>query len=279
MVPSFLARERTVAGPGYSRWLIPPAALAVHLCIGQVYATSVYKTALVAALRHQPHRDRDDLLDRDRDARALRGRLRHLGRHPRPARRDVRRRVLLEPSASWSARSASRPASCGWSTSATACIGGIGLGHRLHLPGVHADQVVPGPPGPGHRHGDHGLRRRRAHRQPAERPADGALRHVVRRHRPHVGARAATRSTMLFVTLGIVYFWLHDVRRLHGAGARRRLEAPRAGTPRRWPRSRWSRPRASRPRTRSGRRSSGCCGRCSSATSPPASASSSRPPR
>ncbi|MCW2793094.1 MAG: Major Facilitator Superfamily transporter [Nocardioides sp.] len=47
MVPSFLARERTVAGPGYSRWLIPPAALAVHLCIGQVYATSVYKTALV----------------------------------------------------------------------------------------------------------------------------------------------------------------------------------------------------------------------------------------
>ncbi len=48
MVPSFLARERTVAGPGFSRWLIPPAALAVHLCIGQVYATSVYKAALVA---------------------------------------------------------------------------------------------------------------------------------------------------------------------------------------------------------------------------------------
>ena len=47
MVPSFLARERTVAPAGYSRWLIPPAALAVHLCIGQVYATSVYKTALV----------------------------------------------------------------------------------------------------------------------------------------------------------------------------------------------------------------------------------------
>ena len=47
MVPSFLARDRTVAGPGYNRWLVPPAALAVHLCIGQVYATSVYKTALV----------------------------------------------------------------------------------------------------------------------------------------------------------------------------------------------------------------------------------------
>ena len=47
-LPAFLERERTVAAPGYSRWLIPPAALAVHLCIGQVYATSVYKNALVA---------------------------------------------------------------------------------------------------------------------------------------------------------------------------------------------------------------------------------------
>jgi MFS family permease len=46
-VPGFLARERIVARPGFNRWLIPPAALAVHLCIGQAYATSVYKTALV----------------------------------------------------------------------------------------------------------------------------------------------------------------------------------------------------------------------------------------
>jgi hypothetical protein len=47
IVASILDRERTVAGPGFSRWLIPPAALAVHLSIGQAYATSVYKTALV----------------------------------------------------------------------------------------------------------------------------------------------------------------------------------------------------------------------------------------
>ena len=46
-VPSFLARERIVAKPGFNRWLVPPAALAVHLCIGQAYATSVYKVALV----------------------------------------------------------------------------------------------------------------------------------------------------------------------------------------------------------------------------------------
>ena len=30
-----------LAPPNYNRWLIPPAALSIHLCIGQVYATSV----------------------------------------------------------------------------------------------------------------------------------------------------------------------------------------------------------------------------------------------
>jgi MFS family permease len=44
---SFLDRERTVAPRGYNRWLIPPAALAVHLSIGEVYAFSVFKTPLV----------------------------------------------------------------------------------------------------------------------------------------------------------------------------------------------------------------------------------------
>ncbi|WP_106252233.1 OFA family MFS transporter [Allonocardiopsis opalescens] len=42
-----LRRDHAVAPTGYSRWLIPPAALAVHLSIGQVYATSVYRTSLV----------------------------------------------------------------------------------------------------------------------------------------------------------------------------------------------------------------------------------------
>ncbi len=45
---SFLDKSATVARPGYSKWLIPPAALCVHLCIGQVYAFSVFKTSLVA---------------------------------------------------------------------------------------------------------------------------------------------------------------------------------------------------------------------------------------
>jgi MFS family permease len=47
---SFLDRERSVAHPGYSRWLVPPAALAIHLCIGQVYAFSVFKIPLTQVL-------------------------------------------------------------------------------------------------------------------------------------------------------------------------------------------------------------------------------------
>ncbi len=42
-----LDRARTIAPPGYPRWLVPPAALAVHLSIGQVYAFSVFKNPLV----------------------------------------------------------------------------------------------------------------------------------------------------------------------------------------------------------------------------------------
>ena len=39
---SFLDRSHTIAKPGFSRWMVPPAALCVHLCIGQAYAYSVF---------------------------------------------------------------------------------------------------------------------------------------------------------------------------------------------------------------------------------------------
>jgi hypothetical protein len=41
-----LDRERTIAPPGFNRWLIPPAALAVHLCIGEIYGFSVFNGPL-----------------------------------------------------------------------------------------------------------------------------------------------------------------------------------------------------------------------------------------
>ncbi|KRE89011.1 MFS transporter [Frateuria sp. Soil773] len=40
--PGLLDRERTIAGPGYNRWWVVPAALAIHLCIGMAYGFSVF---------------------------------------------------------------------------------------------------------------------------------------------------------------------------------------------------------------------------------------------
>ncbi|GAA3933810.1 L-lactate MFS transporter [Hymenobacter algoricola] len=50
MAVSLLDRSRTIAGPGYNRWLIPPAALAIHLAIGQAYAFSVFKKPMGALI-------------------------------------------------------------------------------------------------------------------------------------------------------------------------------------------------------------------------------------
>jgi MFS family permease len=38
----FLSKERIIAQPGFNRWLVPPAALAIHLCIGMAYGFSVF---------------------------------------------------------------------------------------------------------------------------------------------------------------------------------------------------------------------------------------------
>ncbi|MYM27677.1 Nitrate/nitrite transporter NarK [Duganella sacchari] len=46
----FLEKERTVAGAGFNRWLVPPAALAIHLCIGMAYGFSVFWLPLSKAL-------------------------------------------------------------------------------------------------------------------------------------------------------------------------------------------------------------------------------------
>lgn len=51
---TFLDRDHAIAGPGYSRWLVPPAALAIHLCIGQVYALSVFKIPLSQLIGNSP---------------------------------------------------------------------------------------------------------------------------------------------------------------------------------------------------------------------------------
>lgn len=48
--PGFLSKERIIAKPGFNRWLVPPAALAIHLCIGMAYGFSVFWLPLSKAI-------------------------------------------------------------------------------------------------------------------------------------------------------------------------------------------------------------------------------------
>jgi len=46
----WLDKEHTIAAPGFNRWLVPPAALAIHLCIGMAYGFSVFWLPLSKAI-------------------------------------------------------------------------------------------------------------------------------------------------------------------------------------------------------------------------------------
>ena len=45
-----LAKQRTIAPAGFNRWLLPPAALCIHLCIGMAYGFSVFWLPLMHAV-------------------------------------------------------------------------------------------------------------------------------------------------------------------------------------------------------------------------------------
>ena len=44
---TLLSKQRIIAEPGFNRWLVPPASIAIHLSIGSVYAWSIYNPALI----------------------------------------------------------------------------------------------------------------------------------------------------------------------------------------------------------------------------------------
>src|SRR5471032_1705494 len=50
----WLDRSATIAQPGFNRWLVPPAALAIHLCIGMSYGLSVFWLPLSKAIPGDP---------------------------------------------------------------------------------------------------------------------------------------------------------------------------------------------------------------------------------
>ena len=51
LVPGLLDKERTIADRTFNRWLVPPAALAIHLSIGMAYGFSVFWLPLVTRCR------------------------------------------------------------------------------------------------------------------------------------------------------------------------------------------------------------------------------------
>ena len=177
-----LSRERTIAGLGFSRWMVPPAALCVHLCIGQAYAFSVFNlpmTRLIGITQSAPrrleaHRPRLDLQHRH----LLPGRVCchvwPLGRGRRTAQGDVHRRPVL---GGWI------PALRGRRVYAQHLGRLPGLRrawrlrtwHRLHLAGLHPDQMVPRSSWHGDRYGHHGLRWRCLHRLAAVGMADAPV--------------------------------------------------------------------------------------------------------
>ncbi len=100
---SILDRSHTIAKPGFSRWMVPPAALCIHLCIGQVYAFSVFNlpmTKLIGITKSAP----DDWKLTELGwifsiaiffLGVVGGGARPLGRGRRAAPRDVRRGSVL----------------------------------------------------------------------------------------------------------------------------------------------------------------------------------------
>ena len=244
MTTGFLDKERIVAGPGFNRWLVPPAALAIHLCIGMAYGFSVFWLPLSKALG----------IKDAAEVRPRGGLLRPSCSPPPATGRSPRWAGCTHcSSSSWAARR--RCGAAGWSGpgprkagvvapcagAAACCVSALGVhlhqfwlmltglgrdrrhrpGAGLHLAGVYADQVVPGPARHGHRHGHHGLWRRRHDRLAAGGRADEAL---CQRHRRR-------RDAPTFVVMAAVYFVFMMAGALWLPRAGHRLEAQAGWVP------------------------------------------------
>ena len=186
MALSFLDRERTVAKPGFNRWMVPPAALCMHLCIGQAYAFSVFNlplTKLIGITQSAPGDWKLTELGWIFSIAIV-----FLGLSAAVFGRWVEeggpRRAMFTAGLCW----LRLPGLGGrrLQPSALADLSRLRRARRhrprprLHLAGLDPDQVVPRPAGHGDRHGDHGLRRRRLHRLAAVGLADAQVLHARR---------------------------------------------------------------------------------------------------
>ena len=49
-IGKLLLKEQIIAKPGFNRWWVPVASVSIHLCIGSVYAWSIFNPALIKAI-------------------------------------------------------------------------------------------------------------------------------------------------------------------------------------------------------------------------------------
>ena len=222
---SFLDREHTIAKPGFSRWLVPtgsafhPSGDRSGLRLQRVQDSTqpVDRHLQARSRRLEAIADRVDFLPRHPDPRPVGRPLRQMARRRWPAQSHVRFRRLLQ---SWFLhlllRRTHAPALDYFSRLRRRRRHRPRLG--IHFARLHAHQVVPRPPRPGHRHGHHGIRWRRHDRLPSGRKPDGALPHL---NRP--------RRRQDLPGDGHAVFPLHDVRRVHHSRAAAKAGVPRAG--------------------------------------------------
>ena len=197
-----MTRSRTIAKPGFSRWMVPPAALCIHLCIGQAYAFSVFNlpmTKLIGISQSAPNDWKLTELGWIFSIAIF-----FLGASAAVFGRWVEeggpRRAMFTSGLCWasafsSPRSASTSTISGSSISVTASSADR-TRSRLHFPGLDPDQMVSRPSGYGDGHGHHGLRRRRLHRLAALGLADEQI-----CRRPPTSA-----SPKPSLGLGVIYF-------------------------------------------------------------------------
>ena len=220
----FLDRNRTIAKPGFSRWMVPPAALCIHLCIGQAYAFSVFNlpmTKLIGITQSAPGDWKLTELGWIFTiaifvARHLCRDIRPLGRGRRPAPGDVRRRPVLGRRVLH--LGGRRLIHTLWIVYfGYGFFGGLRSRPWLHLAGLDPDQMVPRPSGNGDRHGDHGIRRRRVYRRAALGLVDERFPTPT-----HVGV------AQTFIGHRRDLLRLHDGRRVRSCACRRRAGGRKA---------------------------------------------------
>jgi MFS family permease len=178
-MPGFFSKDRIVAPPGFNRWAVPPASIGIHLCIGSVYAWSVFNEPLCKVVGVAESAAGDWRLSEVIWIYTVA--IVFLGLSAAVAGRWMEQ---VGP------RTVGCVAACCWGSGflvgalgialhqlwlvylGYGVIGGCGAGAGLCFASQHAHQMVSRPARDGDRHGHHGIRRRRHDRRPLEGMAD-----------------------------------------------------------------------------------------------------------